>query len=466
MKEFMDEDFLLSTPTAVKLYNDYAANLPIIDYHCHLVPSEIASDRRFENITQLWLGADHYKWRLMRSAGVDEKYITGNASDYEKFRKWAEVLGSSIGNPLYHWSHLELRRYFDYYGTLSEKTADEVWEKCNGKLSDGSFSAKQLIMRSNVETVCTTDDPADSLAFHREIASDKSFTTRVLPAWRPDKAAGIDKPSFCEYIASLSSASGIKIYSFEALREALRLRMDFFEENGCKVADHGMDYVSCNIVRDDEVERIFSDGLNGKALTAAEISAYKTAFNLFCGREYARRGWVMQLHYGVKRDNSSRLYSAAGADCGCDCILGTSPLNELADFLNELDSASRLPKTIIYSLNPNDNQAIETIMGCFQNGEAAGKLQHGAAWWFNDNLTGMKDHLTSLGNLGYLAGFVGMLTDSRSFLSYTRHEYFRRILCSHIGELVERGEFPQDYDILGRIVSGISYYNAKKYFEF
>ncbi len=466
MKAFMDKDFLLSTPTAVSLFHDYADKMPIIDYHCHINPKEIAEDRKFENITQVWLGGDHYKWRLMRSAGVDEKYITGDAPDKEKFLKWAEVLGKSIGNPLFHWSHLELQRFFGYHGVLNADTAEEVWTLCNEKLASPDMSVRNLIRKSNVDIICTTDDPVDSLEWHKMLAADTSFETKVYPAWRPDKAMNIEKPDFLDYIAKLSEVSGISINSFGDLKKALINRMSFFNDMKCCVSDHALEYVYYAPATDSEIERIFSKKMGGEELTALEVKQYKTMFMIFCGKEYNRLGWVMQLHYGAKRDNNTPRYEKLGPDTGYDCINNYAPSAEIADFLNALEKDSSLPKTIIYSLNPNDNQAIDTILGCFQGPEAVGKIQHGSAWWFNDNKTGMNDQLISLGNLGYLAGFVGMLTDSRSFLSYPRHEYFRRILCNLFGELVENGEYPADMKTLGGIVSDISYNNAKNYFNF
>ena len=466
MKKFMDKDFLLSTPTAVTLFEEYASKQPIIDYHCHINPKEIAEDRRFENITQVWLGGDHYKWRLMRSAGVDEKYITGDASDREKFQKWAEVVGKAIGNPLLHWSHLELQRYFGYNGVLNGETAEEVWQLCNKKLAEDGMTVRGLIKQSGVEVICTTDDPVDSLEWHKVIAADESFETKVYPAWRPDKAMNIEKKDFADYIAKLSEVSGIKIDSFKALKEALCKRMDFFSEMKCCVSDHALEYVYFAPASDEDIEAIFAKKLNGEVLTSDEVKKFKTMFMLFCGKEYFSRGWIMQLHYGAKRDNSSRMFEKLGPDTGYDCINNYAPSSETADFLNALEADGVLPKTIIYSLNPHDNQAIDTILGCFQSSEAVSKIQHGSAWWFNDHKTGMREQLISLGNLGYLAGFVGMLTDSRSFLSYPRHEYFRRILCDLLGELAENGEFPDDIRTLGEIASDISYNNAKNYFNF
>ena len=466
MKQFMDENFLLSTETAQKLYRDYAAAVPVLDYHCHINPQEIYEDRKFENITQVWLGGDHYKWRFMRSCGVDEFYITGGASDKEKFLKWAECLGKAIGNPLYHWSHLELRKYFDYKGILNKNTAEEVWERCNKKLAEPSMTVRNIIKQSNVTLICTTDDPVDSLEWHKKIAEDDSFDVQVLPAWRPDKAMNIEKPTFLDYLNKLSEVSGVKITTFADLCKALSVRMDFFASMGCSVTDHGVEYVTYHPATDAEVEAIFAKRLSGATLSREEELQYKTAFMLFEGRQCAKRNWVSQLHYGCKRDNNTLRFDQLGPDTGYDCINNYAPSAELADYLNALIKTDELPKTIIYSLNPNDNQAIGTILGCFQDSTAVAKIQQGSAWWFNDHKTGMQDQMISLANLGNLSGFVGMLTDSRSFLSYTRHDYFRRILCDLIGNWVENGEYPADYETLEEIVKGICYNNAVKYFGF
>ena len=466
MKAFMDKDFLLSTPTAQTLYHEYAEKTPVLDYHCHINPKEIAEDRKFDNITQVWLGGDHYKWRFMRSSGVDEYYITGGASDKEKFFKWAEVLGKAIGNPLYHWSHLELQRYFGYYGTLNKNTAEEVWNLCNEKLADPSMSVRNLIRQSNVTLICTTDDPIDSLEWHAAIAADDSFEVQVLPAWRPDKAMNIEKPEYLDYLNTLATVSGTSIASFEDLKAALKNRMKFFASMGCSVSDHALEYVMYAPASAEEIESIFSKRLSGGAVTREEELKFKTAFMLFVGKEYNRMNWVMQLHYGCKRDNNKLMYEKLGPDTGYDCINNYAPSAQMADFLNALIQTDELPKTIIYSLNPNDNEAIGTILGCFQDSTAVAKIQQGSAWWFNDHKIGMKNQMLSLANLGNLSGFVGMLTDSRSFLSYTRHEYFRRIMCDLIGELVENGEFPDDQETLAEIVKDISYYNAVRYFGF
>ena len=466
MQPFMNENFLLQTETARRLYHDYASQVPVIDYHCHINPQEIAEDKHFRSITELWLGGDHYKWRQMRSNGIEEKYITGDADDREKFRAWAKTLQKAIGNPLYHWSHLELQRYFDIYEPLTEKNCDEIFDRCNEILSRPDMSARNIILRSNVTTICTTDDPIDSLEWHRAIKTDDSFPVQVLPAWRPDKAMYIEKPDYIDYLKKLEDVSGVTIDSFAALRQALINRMEFFNDNGCSVSDHGLPFVMYCPASEEEIEKYFKKRLNGETLSPDEEFKFKTAFMLFVGKEYHRLGWVMQLHYGVKRDNNVRLFNQLGPDTGFDCINSSAPAAELADFLNALNLTDKLPKTILYSLNPIDNAAIGTIIGCFQDSTAIGKIQQGSAWWFNDHKTGMTEQMTSLANLGLLANFVGMLTDSRSFISYTRHEYFRRILCNLIGTWVENGEYPEDFDMLGQMVQDISYYNCKRYFNF
>lgn len=466
MKKFMDEDFLLTSDAAKKLYHDYAENMPIVDYHCHINPQEICEDRKFENITQVWLGGDHYKWRQMRSNGVDEKYITGDATDREKFQKWAETLEKLIGNPLYHWSHLELKRYFGYEGYLNGETAEEVWNLCNEKLAQDDMTVRNIIKKSNVKLICTTDDPIDTLEYHEKLAKDDTFDVKVLPAWRPDKAMNLEKPEYLDYLKKLSEVSGIEVKSFKTLIEALVKRMDYFQERGCSVSDHALEYVMYAPASEEEIEAIYSKRLAGGEITKEEELKAKTAFILAVGKEYNKRDWVMQLHYGCKRDNNTPMFNKLGPDTGYDCINNYAPSSEMADFLNALNSTDELPKTILYSLNPNDNQSIGTILGCFQDSTAVAKIQQGSAWWFNDHKTGMTDQMISLANLGNLSGFVGMLTDSRSFLSYTRHDYFRRILCNLIGTWVENGEYPADYETLEEIVRGISYNNAVNYFNF
>ncbi len=466
MKLFMDENFLLSTGTAEELYHKYAGKMPILDYHCHIDPREIAENRKYENITQIWLGGDHYKWRLMRANGVNEHYITGDASDREKFQKWAETLEKSIGNPLFHWSHLELQRYFGYHGVLGGETAEEVWKLCNEQLQQDSMRVRNLISSSCVTLLCTTDDPADDLKWHKMIKDDESFDVQVLPAWRPDKAMNLDKPQYPEYLSRLSEVSGIKIRTFADLKEALDARMKYFCDRGCRVSDHGLDYVMYDPVPQAEIERIFADRLAGKKLSGQDIARFKTAFMLFAASRYAQIGWVMQLHYGCKRDNNTAMYKKLGPDTGYDCISNYAPADQLTGFLNAVNETGGLPKTILYSLNPGDDELIGTVLGCFQNSDAVGKIQQGSAWWFNDNKAGMIKQMTSLANLGLLGNFVGMLTDSRSFLSYPRHEYFRRIMCELIGGWVENGEYPKNMKNLEKIVKGISYNNAVRYFDF
>lgn len=465
---FMDKNFLLNTQTAQILFHDVAKSCPIIDYHCHISPREIYEDLHYDSITQVWLGGDHYKWRLMRCAGVPEKFITGNTSDHEKFLKWSEVLGKAIGNPLYHWSHLELRRFFGYDGVLNSSTAEEVWTLCNEKLHQENFGVRDLINMSNVEIICTTDDPVDNLEWHEKISADKTFRTRVLPAWRPDKAMNIEKITWPEYIAKLSDVASIEIKSFANLKAALSKRMDFFAKHGCKLSDHGLNKITCAIASDEEIEKIFASRLAGNIPDQTAQDKFKTAFMLFVAKEYHRRGWVMQIHYGCRRDNNIPMFDKLGPDTGYDCVDNSASSSDAAAFLGELERVNAMPKTILYSLDGNDNSSIDTICGCFQSDEIPGvsKIQHGSAWWFEDHFDGMMSHMKSLANLGYLAGFIGMLTDSRSFLSYPRHEYFRRVLCRLIGEWVEGGFYPDDKEALSEIVRDISYENAKKYFNF
>ncbi|MDR0219885.1 MAG: glucuronate isomerase [Lachnospiraceae bacterium] len=466
MKKFMEQDFLLSTKTAADLYERIASKAPILDYHCHLSPKEIAEDRRFENIAQLWLEGDHYKWRLMRANGIEERYITGNASDCDKFQEWARTLPRAIGNPLYHWSHLELRRYFDYHGVLKRQTAAEVWEHCQERIAGGGFTARELIQRSGVTLLCTTDDPADSLPWHRQIAEDKGFSVQVLPTFRPDRAMNLEKHDYLEYLHQLGEASGIEINSFSRLLEALAKRMDWFSQLGCRLSDHAPDYVMCRPGTINEVEQVLAKRLAGQPVSADEVAVFKTAFMQFMAWEYQKRNWTMQIHYGCKRDNNAYEARRLGSNTGFDCINNYAPSTEVSDFLDSLASADRLPKTIIYSLNPNDDAIIQTIIGCFQDGQTVGKIQHGSAWWFNDHLDGMRAQMKSLAAQGLLGNFIGMLTDSRSFLSYTRHEYFRRILCDMVGTWVESGEYPDDGAALEKMIKGVCYNNAVLYFGF
>ena len=465
MKQFMDRDFLLSNDTAKVLYHDHASKMPILDYHCHLDPKQIYEDVRFENITQVWLGGDHYKWRVMRSNGVDEYYITGGAPDREKFQKFAESLPKCIGNPMYHWCHLELQRYFGYYGVLNGETAEEVWNLCNDKLkNDPNMSARGLIRQSNVYMIGTTDDPVDSLEWHAKLAADPTMEAKVCPSFRPDKAVNIHKDTFVPYIRQLEKVVGYEFHCIKCVKRALTERIEFFDANGCRASDHGLDYVPYAEATDEELTAIFKKAMAGEQVTKAEADAYMTAINLHCGREYAKRGWAMQIHFSCLRNPNTKMFNALGADCGFDCIAVTDSSAALHKTLNALYKDDLLPKTIVYSLNPADDQWLDTLIGAYQGTEVPGKIQHGSAWWFNDNKTGMINQMTSLGNLGLLGNFIGMLTDSRSFLSYTRHEYFRRILCNLIGTWVENGEYPADMAALGAMVEDISSNNAKRYF--
>ena len=465
MIEFMNENFLLSTQTARTLYHDYAKNCPIVDYHCHVSPKEIYEDKRFENITQVWLSGDHYKWRIMRSNGVDEHYITGNASDREKFQKFAEALPKAIGNPMYHWCHLELQRYFGYYGVLNGETAEEVWEIACNKLSKPDMGVRGLIENSNVAFIGTTDDPIDTLEWHKKLAEDDSIKTTVAPSFRPDKALNIDKDGWLQYIGQLSMVTGIKIDTVERLKSALTDRIEFFHANGCKASDHGLDRMIFAVGTADENNTVMQRGLNGEKVTADEAEAFKTELLIHCAKEYARLGWVMQLHYNCIRNPNSVMFEKLGPDTGFDCIGPDNGSAKLAKLLDVLNADGSLPKTILYSLDSSDNAFLDTLIGSFQGTEVAGKIQHGSAWWFNDNKQGMREQLTSLANLSLLGNFVGMLTDSRSFLSYTRHEYFRRILCELIGSWVENGEYPNDIATLSGIIKDICYNNAVRYFR-
>ena len=465
MKAFLDDDFLLTTPTARRLYQ-VARSMPILDYHCHLDPKEIAQDRRFENITQVWLGGDHYKWRLMRANGVDEAYITGDAPDREKFQKWAETLELAIGNPLYHWSHLELRRYFGYEGVLNGDTAQEVWELCNQKLQEPGMSARSLIANSGVTLVCTTDDPADSLEWHQQLAQDSSFPVKVLPAWRPDAAMGLERPEYLDYLQRLGQAAGVEIRTYADLKEALLSRMAFFDKMGCRASDHALTVAVCQPASEEELERVFQKRLEGEPLTQEELAAFQTGFLRFVAGEYKRLGWVMQLHYGCRRNNNTRMFHKLGRDTGYDAVLQGTPSLEVAAFLDLLASQDALLRMVLYSLNPNDDEGLNSVIGCFQDGTPLGRIQQGSAWWFNDHKAGMVKQLTAFANGGLLGNFIGMLTDSRSFLSYPRHEYFRRILCELLGAWVENGEYPADWKALEKMVRGVCYNNAVEFFGF
>nr|WP_208414398.1 glucuronate isomerase [Paenibacillus castaneae] len=464
----MDEHFLLSNETAIRLYHDYAKEMPIIDYHCHLSPQQIFENTSFANLTEAWLYGDHYKWRALRANGVEERYITGGegVSDYERFEAWAKTVPQTIGNPLYQWSHLELRRYFGVDELINEKNAKSIWDQVNAKLTSGSFNARDLIKMSNVEVICTTDDPVDSLEYHIAIKGLADFDVQVLPSFRPDKALEINRPTFLEWLGKLEAVSNQPMNSYDALLDALAARVAFFYEVGCKVSDHALDYVAYAESTKDEAAAIFAKALKGEEVSLEEEKQYKTYTLLYLGRLYAEHGWAMQFHINAARNNSSRMFSKLGPDTGFDSINDSSVAYPLAKLLDALDKDDLLPKTIVYSLNAKDNDVLGSIIGSFQGGGVPGKVQLGSAWWFNDTKNGMLDQMNALANLGLLSRFVGMLTDSRSFLSYTRHEYFRRLLCNLLGEWVENGEAPEDLELLGDMVRNISYRNAKQYFGF
>ena len=453
---FFNEDFMLKSKTAKKLYHKFAEGLPIIDYHCHIPPEQIAEDHRFSGITELMLGGDHYKWRAMRSFGIEEKYITGDAPDWDKFLAYATMLPHAIGNPLLHWTQLELKRYFGIDEMLTPESAKRIYDRANELLSSDGYTARGLIARSNVEVICTTDDPMDDLRYHRAIKA-SGMMTRVLPTFRPDKAVNIHKDTFLPYIEK----TGAKSYG--ELLEWLRERIGFFHENGCRLSDHGLDYVP---FAEGDPGPIFARALAGEKISREDADVYQTALIQFCAREYARRGWTLQIHTGAIRNNNERAFAELGPDAGFDSINDPKISENINRLLNALDKTEELPKTILYSLNPNDNYTLATCMGNFQRAPFKSKIQLGSGWWFNDQRDGMEAQLRAFGNLGVLGCFVGMLTDSRSFVSYPRHEYFRRILCNLLGSFVDNGEYPADMEALGKIVRGISYENAKAYFGF
>ncbi len=469
MKNFMDEKFLLSNETAEILYENYASKMPIIDYHCHLPIKEIADNVSYSNITELWLSGDHYKWRAMRSCGVDEKFITGDSSAYEKFRHYCKIMPSLIGNPVYHWSHLELRRYFDCDLIINEKNCDEIWRITAEKLANPDMSARSLIEKSNCVLLCTTDDPADSLEYHKQIAEDKSFKTQVLPAFRPDMGINIDREGITAYIEKLGLSNGKTITDLKSLMEAYEVSLDRFEALGCKTADHGMDEIT--FVKPDEyhADLIFKKALasDGKDVTAEEFTLFKSEMMYFFGKQYKKRGWVMQIHFGVARNPNSIMFKKLGKDSGYDNIHGQSYTRNLGYLLDYLMVNEALPRTVIYSINPADNEAIGTLLGSFQSSnDNMPTVMQGSAWWFNDNIDGMRNQMRSLANLSAFGKFLGMLTDSRSFTSYPRHEYFRRILCDIIGTWVEEGLYPAEFDDLAQLVCDICYNNTKDFFGF
>lgn len=466
MKKFMDKDFLLDTDTAKKLFHDYAENMPICDYHCHLSPKEIYENEQPSDISQLWLSGDHYKWRAMRSCGVDEKYCTGDASPKEKFVKFGETLQYCIGNPLYHWAHIELQRYFGIDTPLNKKTAAEIYDRANDVIKNGDFRPQTLITKSNVKYVCTTDDPIDDLKYHKLLKEVKDFNCSVLPSFRPDKALNIQADGFGEYIKALENAAETKIESYTDVISALEKRCDYFDSVGCKVSDQAFECVPYSPADDEEINKIFKKAMNGEKIADCESDKYKTPIIIALGKKYHQLGWAMEVHIGAIRNNSSRMFAKLGADTGFDSVGDKEIAKNLSRFLDALDSENSLPKTILFNLNDKDNTVLATMLGNFQGTEADSKVQYGPAWWFLDTMDGMTAQMKSLGNLGVLGKFIGMETDSRSFTSYGRHEYFRRIMCRLLGRWVEDGWYTNDSDVLKEIVQGISYNNAIKYFNF
>jgi glucuronate isomerase len=466
MKPFMDDDFLLHTETARRLYHEYAAVMPIFDYHCHISPQEIAEDRRFNNLAEIWLHGDHYKWRAMRTNGVDEKFCTGNASDWEKFQKWAETAPYTMRNPLYHWTHLELQNPFGIKRQLDPSSARQIWDTCNALLLTKDFSCRGIILKANVKVICTTDDPVDTLEYHRSI-KESGFAVKVIPAWRPDKAMAIEDPEiFNAYVSLLEAASGVSISSFDNFMEAIEKRHLFFHENGCRLSDHGLETMFAETYTLAEIKAIFDRVRGGKAPSAGELLKFKSAMLYEFAVMDHSRNWTQQFHLGALRNNNTRMFETVGADKGFDSIGDYPVAAALSKFLNRLEYNRKLTRTILYNLNPGDNEVMATMIGNFQDGSEPGKIQWGSGWWFLDQKDGMTSQLNTLSNLGLLSRFVGMLTDSRSFLSYSRHEYFRRILCNLIGNDVENGEIPADIDFLGSMIEDISFNNAEKYFRF
>jgi len=464
MKPFMDENFLLSGETARTLFFEAAQGMPIFDWHCHLSPKEIYENKQPADIAQLWLAGDHYKWRAMRSFGIEETFITGTATGYDKFMAWAKVMPHLIGNPLYHWAHLELQRYFGIHDTLCEKTADGIWQRANAVIAKGGFKPRELIERSNVACVCTTDDAADSLEYHRLIAEDTSFRCKIIPAFRPDKALAIDQKGFLPWLAALEAASGRSVESFAQLKEALAGRIEFFVRMGCRASDHAFSYIPFEPAGEDELEEIFRYVTGGGQPDKLMTDRYKTALMRFFAAQYARRGWGMELHFGVIRNNNTAMFDKIGPDTGFDSIADFETAANLAKLLDSMESEGNLPKTVLFTLNPKDNYMLGAMAGNFQSSGAAGKIQFGTAWWFNDNIDGMRGQMKALANTGVLGKFIGMVTDSRSFLSYPRHEYFRRILCDLIGSMVDEGLYPADTEFLKQAVRDICYNNAAAYF--
>ncbi len=464
-EKFIDEDFLLENKLSQRLYHNFAAQMPIIDYHCHLPPKEIADNRLFENLTQIWINGDHYKWRAMRTFGIDEKYITGDAPDKEKFMQWAKTVPYTLRNPLYHWTHLELQRYFDIDALLNPESASAIYDEATAKLQTKAFSCQSLIKKMNVEVVCTTEDPTDTLDHHVKIAN-SNFDVKVNTAFRPDKAIFISSANYLAYVSKLSAASGVDIDSYQALCDALIVRLNYFETNGCKLSDHGLNYIPYRTYTKNEIEVIFQKRRDKKELSLTEVEKFQTALLLFLCKEYHARNWVQQFHLGALRNTNERMLRVLGPDTGWDSIGDYPQALTLSSFLNALDAKDHLAKTVLYNLNPSDNEVLATMIGNFNDGKVKGKMQFGSGWWFLDQKDGMTKQLNSLSNMGLISCFIGMLTDSRSFLSYPRHEYFRRILCNLFGKEMQNGELPQDFDLVGKIVQDISYHNAKNYFKF
>ncbi len=466
MKNFMDKDFLLDTDCAKKLFHDFAENMPICDYHCHLNPKEIYENKSPESITELWLSGDHYKWRAMRSCGVEEKYCTGDATDREKFQQFGYTLQYCIGNPLYHWAHIELQRYFGIDTPLNAKTADDIFDRANDAIKNGDFRPQSLIMKSNVKVVCTTDDPVDDLKYHKLLKEVEGFDCKVLPSFRPDKALNAHLDGFADYINTLSKAADVEIKSYKDVITALLKRVDYFDSVGCRVSDQAFDYPPYAVAEDDEIDEIFSRAMNGEKITLAECDKYRTPILLALGEKYHDLGWAMEIHIGALRNNNTRMFNKIGADTGFDSVGDCEIAQPLSRFLDALNVKDKLPKTILFNLNDKDNTVLGTMLGNFQSADAESKIQFGPAWWFLDTMDGMTNQMKTLGNLGVLGKFVGMETDSRSFTSYGRHEYFRRIMCALLGRWVEDGWYAYDEDILKEIIQGISYNNAIKYFNF
>ena len=465
MKPFLNEHFLLDTKTAQRLFHDFAKELPIIDYHCHLPPQQIAEDTRFENLSQAWLYGDHYKWKAMRANGVEEDYCTGNKTDWEKFQQWAGTVPYTLRNPLYHWTHLELQRYFNIGRMLNADTAKEIYDSCAEKLSTPAYSVRNLLRRMQVKIVCTTDDPTDSLQYHRQLKAE-GFEIPVLPAFRPDRAMKVDDPvAFNSYLEKLEKAADKTIVGFSDYADALKNRHDFFSANGCTVSDHGLENICAEDYTTTEIKNIFEKIRKGKKIDSAASRKFRSAMLVQFAEWDAASGWVQQYHLGALRDNNSRLKKKLGPDTGWDSIGDFPQAASLSKFLDRLDRDNRLAKTILYNSNPADNEIMATMIGNFNDGSVAGKIQWGAAWWFLDQKEGMTKQLNALSNMGLLSRFVGMLTDSRSFLSFPRHEYFRRLLCNLFGEEIERGELPDDLDWTGKLIQDICFQNAKNYFS-